>query len=141
MSRKKKSTNWLVAEIRAEKRAQESHKNRLDRNSRSGPVTIIKANETVTITRTPMRCSKVATDKFLETYKWRRVRMEAIKLHGARCQCCGATPKDGITINVDHIKPRKTHPELALSLGNLQVLCNVCNHGKGNWDQTDWRST
>lgn len=42
-------------------------------------------------------------------------------------------------MNVDHIKPRKTHPHLALDPSNLQVLCDVCNHGKGNWDKTDWR--
>ena len=65
--------------------------------------------------------------------------MEALKKYGARCQCCGATPATGATINVDHIKPRKFFPELALSVDNLQVLCHECNHGKGNWDQTDWR--
>lgn len=30
--------------------------------------------------------------------------------------------------------------DLALSLENLQVLCAECNHGKGNWDMTDWRT-
>ena len=80
------------------------------------------------------------SDDFLESYEWRRLRMEVIKARGARCECCGATRADGKTvINVDHIKPRRTHPELALDQTNLQVLCNVCNHGKGNWDQTDWR--
>ena len=78
-------------------------------------------------------------DAFLASYEWRRVRMQALKKHGARCQCCGATPADGVKMNVDHIKPRKLFPELALSLSNLQVLCEVCNHGKGNWDMTDWR--
>ncbi len=79
-------------------------------------------------------------DEFLASYEWRRLRMEVIKERGARCECCGATPADGKTvINVDHVKPRKTHPELALVKTNLQVLCHVCNHGKGNWDQTDWR--
>jgi 5-methylcytosine-specific restriction endonuclease McrA len=53
--------------------------------------------------------------------------------------CCGASPKDGIRVHVDHIKPRRDFPELALTFDNLQVLCEVCNHGKGNWDQTDWR--
>lgn len=81
----------------------------------------------------------VQMDAFLETYEWRKLRMEALKLYGARCQCCGATAKDGIRIHVDHIKPRKDHPELALELSNLQVLCGPCNHGKGNWDSTDWR--
>ena len=81
----------------------------------------------------------VGVDDFLQSYEWRRVRMEAIKRYGAKCQCCGATPETGAIINVDHIKPRKIFPELALSLDNLQVLCHECNHGKGNWDMTDWR--
>lgn len=85
------------------------------------------------------KVAKSGKDNFLESYEWRRVRMVAIKRAGARCECCGATPKDGIVINVDHIKPRAKHPELALDPDNLQVLCNVCNHGNGNWDDTDWR--
>lgn len=80
-----------------------------------------------------------ASDKFLETFEWRRARMKALKRYGARCQCCGAAPMTGAVINVDHIKPRKLFPHLALSLDNLQVLCHDCNHGKGNWDMTDWR--
>lgn len=84
---------------------------------------------------------KANSDGFLESYEWRKVRMVAIKKYGARCQCCGATPADGITINVDHIKPRKLFPELALNVDNLQILCGPCNHGKGNWDTTDWRQT
>ncbi len=65
--------------------------------------------------------------------------MEALKRHGARCQCCGATPADGVRMHVDHIKPRRLFPQLALEVENLQVLCELCNHGKGNWDTTDWR--
>jgi len=78
---------------------------------------------------------------FLSTYEWRRVRMEALKKYGARCQCCGASPETGAVMNVDHIKPRKLFPQLALDVNNLQILCDVCNHGKGNWDMTDWRET
>lgn len=78
--------------------------------------------------------------EFLTSFEWRRLRMEVIKERGARCECCGSTPKDGVRINVDHVKPRKRYPELALEKSNLQVLCEVCNHGKGNWDETDWRS-
>jgi len=80
-----------------------------------------------------------ASDAFLMTYEWRKVRMEALKKYGAKCQCCGATPAHGAVMNVDHIKPRKLFPHLALDLNNLQVLCHDCNHGKGNWDMTDWR--
>ena len=86
-----------------------------------------------------MNASFAKTKAFLSSYEWRKIRMEAIVKHGGRCQCCGATAGDGIVINVDHILPRKTHPHLALDINNLQILCNVCNHGKGNWDQTDWR--
>jgi 5-methylcytosine-specific restriction endonuclease McrA len=82
----------------------------------------------------------VTTDAFLSTYEWRKVRMEALKKHGPRCQCCGATPATGAVMNVDHIKPRKKWPSLALDVNNLQILCHECNHGKGNWDSTDWRS-
>lgn len=81
----------------------------------------------------------VAKDAFLQSYEWRRLRMEALKKYGPRCQCCGASVSDGAVMNVDHIKPRRVYPELALSLDNLQILCGECNHGKGNWDMTDWR--
>lgn len=79
------------------------------------------------------------TDHFLTSYEWRKLRMEALKKYGPKCMCCGATPATGAVMNVDHIKPRKLFPELALELSNLQILCHECNHGKGNWDQSDWR--
>jgi 5-methylcytosine-specific restriction endonuclease McrA len=81
----------------------------------------------------------VASVDFLNTYEWRVVRMQALKKYGPVCMCCGDSPKNGAVMNVDHIKPRKLFPELALDLTNLQILCSPCNHGKGNWDQTDWR--
>lgn len=81
----------------------------------------------------------VTSTAFLETYEWRKLRMEALKKYGPKCQCCGATPATGAVMNVDHIKPRKLWPSLALDINNLQILCHECNHGKGNWDQTDWR--
>lgn len=81
----------------------------------------------------------VTSDAFLQSFEWRALRMQALKLHGTKCQCCGATPSTGAVMNVDHVKPRKFYPELALVLENLQILCGDCNHGKGNWDETDWR--
>jgi 5-methylcytosine-specific restriction endonuclease McrA len=70
---------------------------------------------------------------------WRAVRYRALKLHGGCCQCCGARARKGHPLHVDHIKPRSKFPELELDLDNLQVLCEDCNLGKRNTDQTDWR--
>lgn len=78
------------------------------------------------------------SDEFLSSYEWRALRMRVLIRCGARCQCCGQSAKDGVVIHVDHIKPRRKYPELALEESNLQVLCEVCNHGKGNWDETNW---
>lgn len=87
------------------------------------------------------KCRTDATsDAFLSTFEWRALRMQALTLHGAKCQCCGATPAIGAVMHVDHIKPRKFFPTLALNLDNLQILCEVCNHGKGNWNHVDWRA-
>ncbi len=89
---------------------------------------------------TKVKNSGVTSASFLSSYEWRKVRMVALKMYGPKCQCCGATPADGAVMNVDHIKPRKLYPSLALDVTNLQILCHPCNHGKGNWDQTDWRA-
>lgn len=89
--------------------------------------------------------SKGRNDDFYKSWDWRELRMQAIKKHGARCQCCGATRTDldgagnPVRIVVDHIRPISRFWELRLDLNNLQILCDECNMGKGAWDQTDWR--
>lgn len=75
---------------------------------------------------------------FYESRQWLLLRYQALKLYGKQCQLCGATPPD-IVIHVDHIKPRSKYPELELELNNLQILCEPCNLGKSNIDETDWR--
>lgn len=80
------------------------------------------------------------SDGFLQSKAWKRLRFQALKQHGMRCQACGANPHEGAVLNVDHILPRRLFPELALRLDNLQVLCGDCNEGKGNWDMTDARA-
>jgi len=83
---------------------------------------------------------KTKSAKFLTSWEWRTLRYEVLLEHGRRCMCCGATPDDGRTvIHVDHIKPRHKYPELSLVRDNLQILCGVCNQGKGAWDETDFR--
>jgi 5-methylcytosine-specific restriction endonuclease McrA len=109
---------------------------------RKDGVTVAKKSAPSSTWTPPKRVVRFAQkDDFLQTYEWRRLRMVVLTKRGNRCECCGASPSDGHTVlNVDHIKPRKLFPNLALDESNLQVLCAVCNHGKGNWDQTDWRS-
>ena len=67
--------------------------------------------------RKPRRADKlqrVTTNEFLQSYAWRKLRYVVLLRDGKRCVCCGVTPETGGVMNVDHIKPRKTHPELAL---------------------------
>ena len=80
-----------------------------------------------------------SSNAFYDSREWRTLRYSALKLHGAKCQCCNATREDGVKLHVDHIKPRSKYPELELELSNLQILCEDCNLGKSAWDQTDWR--
>jgi hypothetical protein len=79
------------------------------------------------------------SDEFLQSKSWKRIRIEAFNKYGNYCSCCGAKPSDGVRLNVDHIKPRKLFPELALNLDNLQILCSDCNSGKGNWNMTNFK--
>lgn len=74
----------------------------------------------------------VNSPEFLASFEWRQLRLKAFEKYGRRCQCCGASPSTGAVLNVDHVKPRRKFPELALDLDNLQVLCGDCNHGKAN---------
>ena len=69
---------------------------------------------------------------FLSSFEWKQIRFKVLQKYGRRCQCCGASPSTGAVMNVDHIKPRRKFPHLALDIKNLQVLCSECNHGKGN---------
>ena len=83
-----------------------------------------------------------ASDAFLRSPEWRRVRYVALKANDGRCEACGRNKHQlppGEYLNVDHITPRRTHPERALDIRNLQTLCSSYNHGKGNRDVTDWR--
>lgn len=81
-----------------------------------------------------------ARRSFYSSWEWKKVRMQALERDGHRCGSCGASPKDGIRIVVDHIKPLGKFWELRLSIDNLQVLCDDCNRGKGDWLHTDFRS-
>lgn len=86
-----------------------------------------------------------ARKDFYKSQAWLELRYEAFKLHGAACQCCGATRRDKtidgrpVILHVDHRKPRSLFPELELDINNTQIMCESCNLGKSNHDMIDWR--
>jgi len=73
---------------------------------------------------------------FYQSYEWRRLRYQTLLQQGRKCACCQTSEGE---MHVDHIKPLRLFWHLRLDPKNVQVLCRECNHGKGNWDQTDWR--
>ena len=59
-----------------------------------------------------------------------KIRYEMLRAH-PYCTLCGATVADGVRLEIDHMDgdPSNSKPE------NLQVLCRLCNGGKG---ETPW---
>ena len=82
---------------------------------------------------------RTASDGFLRTPEWKALREEAIARYGAICMVCGREQTQRRRMNVDHIKPRKFFPELALCIENAGILCPPCNKKKGNSDWGDYR--
>lgn len=58
--------------------------------------------------------------------RWPALRLAAKRRDGWRCVQCGAAGR----LEVDHVKPVRTHPELAFDLANLQTLCTPCHARK-----------
>lgn len=58
--------------------------------------------------------------------RWRVLRMAILERDGFKCRSCGAPGR----LEVDHIKPVRTHPELSFEPGNLQALCGSCHMKK-----------
>lgn len=81
------------------------------------------------------RYSNPSNKSFYQSWEWKRLRYDTILRYGAKCMCCGSEDR----IVVDHVKPVRNYPELALDPDNLQILCNDCNMGKGSRDETDFR--
>lgn len=68
-------------------------------------------------------------DPFLDSVAWKRLR-DSKASETPWCEEC--LRDKGIyvpMVDVDHIKPRRTHPHLALTPSNLQSLCLAC-HGR-----------
>jgi len=57
--------------------------------------------------------------------RWKALRLQALRRDKFRCVECGKPGRE-----VDHIKPVRTHPELAFVLDNLQTLDGRCHSRK-----------
>lgn len=79
---------------------------------------------------------------FLASRAWKELRTQVLALYGHKCMSCGWDPDcyGKRVIQVDHIKPRRYYPHLALEITNLQVLCSGCNKYKGNRHMVDFRA-
>lgn len=82
----------------------------------------------------------IPAEKFYASTAWRELRFIALRQSGGCCTLCGARASDGVQLHVDHIIPRSKAPHLELDLDNLQILCEDCNIGKSNRDDTDFRT-
>lgn len=58
--------------------------------------------------------------------RWKALRMQALDRDGWQCVQCGERRR----LEVDHIQPVRTHPELSYILSNLQCLCGRCHARK-----------
>lgn len=98
-------------------------------------------NKTVRSNRSKSKASKKTAADFYSSWEWKEARFAAFKSCGRKCLCCGWSPDQGGAnhLVVDHIKPMRKHPHLALDRGNHQVLCNDCNMGKSYKHCDDFR--
>jgi len=74
------------------------------------------------IRTTHQRHSKAVT----RTKRWQVLRMAILERDGFRCKDCGL----GGRLEIDHVKPVRTHPELSYDPDNLQALCPSCHTRK-----------
>ena len=77
--------------------------------------------------------------KFYKCKEWKKIRQQAIERDNHECQHCRkngkVTTRSTITrhgkpmkMDVNHIKPVKEYPHLALTLDNLEYLCVDCHN-------------
>jgi len=64
--------------------------------------------------------------KVIQDRRWPALRLAAKRRDDFRCVKCSARGR----LEVDHIKPVRTHPELSFELTNLQTLCIRCHSAK-----------
>lgn len=66
------------------------------------------------------------SDPVTRSARWPAPRQAALDRDGYACRSCGRRGR----LEVDHIRPVRTHPAGAFNLGNLQSLCASCHARK-----------
>jgi len=64
--------------------------------------------------------------KFLHSSAWQKLRALKLSINPV-CEACLKTGRATVATDVHHLKERRTNPELALTLENLQSLCHACH--------------
>lgn len=73
-----------------------------------------------------MSIHKRHSKRVTSTRRWQVMRMAILERDGYRCKDCGRRGR----LEVDHIKPVRTHPALSYEPSNLQALCSPCHTRK-----------
>ena len=66
-----------------------------------------------------MRIRRRPSEAVCRSPRWPALRLQALRRDGFRCCECGARGR----LEVHHVKPVRTHPELGFELSNLRTLC------------------
>ena len=88
-----------------------------------------KRPSTIPTRAAPTPVDRKADIRFYVSERWKRlaamVRRRALGL----CERCHEPPTRK-SLEVHHKKPRKTHPELAYDIENLEALCTKCHNAE-----------
>lgn len=77
----------------------------------------------------PGERARVQDKAFYKLPRWRSLR--ALKLHtDPLCEVCQRANQITPAQHVHHLKPRKSHPELAFDFDNLESICIPCHNAK-----------
>jgi 5-methylcytosine-specific restriction endonuclease McrA len=71
-------------------------------------------------------------DPFYNSLEWKRVRAFVLRRDSYTCawckKLCLGKSKNGESPVVDHVRPRREFPHLALNPLNMRVLCRTCDN-------------